>query len=1306
MPQITLKHKHGYHKKNSQVMPHYMENNLVNGFDTKKTITQKRVALLSNDPFDINCDTLIQVKDIDEQSGREGSRVFFREKTLSNNILIPNVVINNAQEIQSTSPRGIISATINIDRNFIVQNKFQGFSNTQKLISNESRENDQIYYLGPKSISAMKEKKISNKSVISDHKSSNFHNLGVLTNNQENKIEHSYTIKDQKSKYRISIMSYKNSNLAQNNKNFLTTEHNLKSQFKRYSVQTQKRGRKNSMYSQQRKSKRIKQVIQTKLAQNKNNHYVPFMSKDDYKSQLDETTKQKLLVIELFQMGFFDEAVERAIHYTGAKTIEDCLPFLILNEKNVMDHQFVSVNNAAYGSQYEEYKNIHPQSQHCFLCLKNRKKQTKKTLKQINERLLTRQTSRKSRRDSQNDAVPSDEELEQQICVFPNRVLVSNKKYMQIQEERGVILNTYEGGIVLTNQEMVPPMRLNLEDSKSFQNEDNVQDIEATRRNFLDQTNQDLTAFDINRLNKNIISNNINVLTNSNNQVTYLNGGGQESPKFKQIYQYFEPKKNLSPEVDNYMKEKQGIDIKLETEGNLNVILHKVNPHHRKSNKNIKDETINKVLFTNYQDQKSEFSRTKTDVNKKFNEGILKVNTFRSINPSVLNSNSLGINGGMSSSKKDSSKDNDVMYSFRSMTSRHATEDERCLVCQLPLDYHNPDFNQDLLSVQLRFNEQTIFKETENRIMSNQSFQSSLPNQNENENDNENENSIEGQEDFATLVDRGIRNRTQLAIPNQINLKTQSNYLSPMSIADQLENTNDLDKQKMRALKFRQEIVERRIRSQEQFIDSNRSLVSNPKCSICMDPKFFPQQSGENESVVLDQLQSLEGRNMIQLDQCNHIYCVQCFKDYLKYQINNGLVLDIKCCEQKIQSQHLLLRLAIVQTLDAQCHYNLSLLTFVYLVPTAILSFVYLQSSSGIKTYLRQVSVKSHYPISCFYMCSKLESKEESIYRYISCQIQADFHYLKCHTICIFSPDFSFDILSSCYDQKCYCNNLLTNNLIQYQPQYQGQISGLDRTFMNINGQQQQAAYQQQYQQNPYNSQQYQYQPLTQSSQTYQHQQMPYQYPGLNNNTPIQNITQHQPYQFNQQTNPQDQNISIQTLPPTPEQQLQNQRDLNKTYDNYRIKTFREQINKNYRRILSPEDQRTFEWTDKVYKMGFTAVLASIPINFYCSSKIASVPEHAKKYLMRSLFYTSFSSMVFALGLYRYQKFTKELSYRYLTDYSIQQLEDLDREVMVPNILAPSPLIGNYSQMMPNFNRNDQSNLKTRKDGANDDQSD
>lgn len=37
-------------------------------------------------------------------------------------------------------------------------------------------------------------------------------------------------------------------------------------------------------------------------------------------------------------MGFVEEAIERAIYYTRAKKIEDCLPFLLLNESKAMEH--------------------------------------------------------------------------------------------------------------------------------------------------------------------------------------------------------------------------------------------------------------------------------------------------------------------------------------------------------------------------------------------------------------------------------------------------------------------------------------------------------------------------------------------------------------------------------------------------------------------------------------------------------------------------------------------------------------------------------------------------------------------------------------------------------------------------------------------------------------------------------------------------------------------------------------------------------------------------------------------------------
>ena len=41
-------------------------------------------------------------------------------------------------------------------------------------------------------------------------------------------------------------------------------------------------------------------------------------------------------------MGFNDQTVERALFYGGAKNLEECLKYILTNEKNLMEHKFVS----------------------------------------------------------------------------------------------------------------------------------------------------------------------------------------------------------------------------------------------------------------------------------------------------------------------------------------------------------------------------------------------------------------------------------------------------------------------------------------------------------------------------------------------------------------------------------------------------------------------------------------------------------------------------------------------------------------------------------------------------------------------------------------------------------------------------------------------------------------------------------------------------------------------------------------------------------------------------------------------------
>lgn len=65
------------------------------------------------------------------------------------------------------------------------------------------------------------------------------------------------------------------------------------------------------------------------------------MMKKELTQGFEESTRLKLLIVMLSQMGFKDDTVERTIIYAKAKSIEECLPYLVLNEKNLTEHKFV-----------------------------------------------------------------------------------------------------------------------------------------------------------------------------------------------------------------------------------------------------------------------------------------------------------------------------------------------------------------------------------------------------------------------------------------------------------------------------------------------------------------------------------------------------------------------------------------------------------------------------------------------------------------------------------------------------------------------------------------------------------------------------------------------------------------------------------------------------------------------------------------------------------------------------------------------------------------------------------------------------
>jgi hypothetical protein len=82
--------------------------------------------------------------------------------------------------------------------------------------------------------------------------------------------------------------------------------------------------------------------------------------------------------------------------------------------------------------------------------------------------------------------------------------------------------------------------------------------------------------------------------------------------------------------------------------------------------------------------------------------------------------------------------------------------------------------------------------------------------------------------------------------------------------------------------------------------------------------------------------------------------------------------------------------------------------------------------------------------------------------------------------------------------------------------------------------------------------------------------------------------------------------------------------------------------------------------------------VASIPVNFYFGIQIGKLPAQAKQFMMKSLAYTTFSTVLFAMSLFRYQALSKELSTRYLTQMSNSEMERYLNE-MKAGVYQPQP---------------------------------
>jgi hypothetical protein len=135
-------------------------------------------------------------------------------------------------------------------------------------------------------------------------------------------------------------------------------------------------------------------------------------------------------------------------------------------------------------------------------------------------------------------------------------------------------------------------------------------------------------------------------------------------------------------------------------------------------------------------------------------------------------------------------------------------------------------------------------------------------------------------------------------------------------------------------------------------------------------------------------------------------------------------------------------------------------------------------------------------------------------------------------------------------------------------------------------------------------------------------------------------------------------------------------------YDSYRLKTFRAILDRKYEAILNPNDAMTYRHVDRLYYFGFWGCLSSIPVNYYFGRQMSKFPAQAKSFMMKSLFYTTFSTVMFASALFRYQGYTKDLASRYLTNMSTPELESYLNQIKgvyappQPNPYAPQPNYG------------------------------
>ncbi|TNV85956.1 hypothetical protein FGO68_gene12607 [Halteria grandinella] len=695
----------------------------------------------------------------------------------------------------------------------------------------------------------------------------------------------------------------------------------------------------------------------SRIDYNKLNYSPYFFKLDSQTSILDEATKQKLIIIRLTDMGIKEEIVERALLFGKARTLSNCLPFILPNEQGLMEHRFVSVKDIKLKYQNHDY---------CLLCIKKKKKATQKHVRQLNETIISRHNSRRSitgmftvKREmttQNNHALQSEHETEQQVVVMQNRALLCNQKFLRLQQELGrkVPRSNDQNEFMYTVQQDHNKSAFSIatnpghqrtevpgdfkkffnrvenpsnesdegseeEDTERFQNNGDSLERNETRRH-AEQSRP-----------SNVALQNIESKSPQEGALGYSIQlkkvvDVQEDPETSR----FQIRKgnelsNLFTDVENYNSQ-LGVLRSPKFIQKQPAFNQKMRLKHHNENNFIEDFTAINA------DHLQSFTQVKTKENAKNGKSKKHAgayNYLQSVPRNIDNNNEVG--GSLYSlnnsykrdaqdkhakefqililEQEDSNSVNKVSQTQErnpiALTSKGplsqkeydefdtAAQEEKCFICSLPPEMHSPDWNMDQLEVQLRFNEQTAFDGATEH--QNQGLLTPYD-RNASVNTYGSPQAKKAKKNFIKVTERAQDNNGEEESKNESKFDINQD-----TIGDKMQSKRDAFKQQMRNRRI---LGREQLKTELKLANKSEREKGKSQCQICFE-KIANTLSDTNSDPYNKHFGALISENqkiMIEMKKCKHIFCLDCIQEYLKFQVGNGRVFGICCpsCDQSI----------------------------------------------------------------------------------------------------------------------------------------------------------------------------------------------------------------------------------------------------------------------------------------------------------------------------------------------------------------------------------------------------------------------